>query len=468
MPALRFESWIDRYVTRVRVGEFLRRCAETLAAFLFLFGGMVLVVKLLVPQAWPHVLWGAWGAIPALGLAWWWGRQNQCSRVESIARLDSSLNTGGLLMALSELPDAEWQARLPQYEAAWKEALPRLRPRRFASYLAMPLLFAVGACFVPLREASTAPLMHNSTARQAAQELEELLASLDENKTLEEEEKQQLKEEVEKLAEEARDTPLTHEKWETVDALRERMKIRLESAALTSAQAREAAALLAEAGMGDAPALSLERTEQLEKSLGEALQKLSQRGSLAGAPQELRDALQRLGKSGKFQLPQDAQERQEFLDKLQEHLERENQKLAELRKKCAGCKPCEGEGEGQCLGQCEGQGNRPGKGGVTRGRGDAEMTWGEESDKQGTKFKEVILPRGVLDQPNDDLIGIQKTAPNEEAVESAPRSAKRLHDPAAGQATWNRKLNPRHRNAVRQYFESKPEQGTTQSPNDTN
>jgi hypothetical protein len=264
MSRSRVESWVDRYVARIRIGEFLRRGAETLAAFLFLYGGVVLVVKLLIPQAWPHVLWGAIGAAPTLGLAWWWAQRNQSSRMESIARLDSTLNTGGLLMTLAELPDAEWSARLPQYDEAWKEAMPRFRPRRFAGYLALPLLFAVGACFMPLREAATAATIHNSTARQATQELEELLASLDEHKTLDEQEKEQLKEEVEKLAEETRESPLTHEKWETVDALRERMKIRLESAAMTSAQAREAAAMLAEGGAGDAPELSLERVEQLE------------------------------------------------------------------------------------------------------------------------------------------------------------------------------------------------------------
>jgi hypothetical protein len=453
MSRSRVESWVDRYVARIRIGEFLRRGAETLAAFLFLYGGVVLVVKLLIPQAWPHVLWGAIGAAPTLGLAWWWAQRNQSSRMESIARLDSTLNTGGLLMTLAELPDAEWSARLPQYDEAWKEAMPRFRPRRFAGYLALPLLFAVGACFMPLREAATAATIHNSTARQATQELEELLASLDEHKTLDEQEKEQLKEEVEKLAEETRESPLTHEKWETVDALRERMKIRLESAAMTSAQAREAAAMLAEGGAGDAPELSLERVEQLEQNLGAALQKLGQRGSLSGAPESLRDALQRASKSGQFRLPSDPSERQKFLEDLQDYLDQEQKKLSELRKKCAGCKPC--EGNGQCEGQCEGEGNRPGRGGVTRGRGDAELTWGDESDKQGTKFKEVVLPRGVLDQPGDDLIGIQKTAPNEEAVAEAPRAAKRLMDPAAGEATWNRKLNPRHRNAVRKYFEDR-------------
>src|SRR6266550_8289550 len=72
-PAL--DRWIDRYVARIRLGEFLQRAAETGAAFLFAFGATVLVVKLLIPQAWPNVLWGGLGLIPALGLAWWLSRR---------------------------------------------------------------------------------------------------------------------------------------------------------------------------------------------------------------------------------------------------------------------------------------------------------------------------------------------------------------------------------------------------------
>lgn len=90
---------------------------------------------------------------------------------------------------------------------------------------------------------------------------------------------------------------------------------------------------------------------------------------------------------------------------------------------------------------------------MTRGRGDADLTWGDESDKEGTKFKEVVLPKGFLDQPKDDLVGIQRTAPNEESPAAASRSARRDFDPSAGNATWNRKLNPRHRNVVRKFFD---------------
>jgi hypothetical protein len=83
------------------------------------------------------------------------------------------------------------------------------------------------------------------------------------------------------------------------------------------------------------------------------------------------------------------------------------------------------------------------------------LTWGDEADKQGTRFKEVVLPKGILDQPRDEVVAVEKSAPNEEAAAEAPRSARREDEAAAGKATWNRKLNPRHRNAVRKYFDAK-------------
>jgi hypothetical protein len=454
-----FDRWIDRYVARIRVGEFLHRAAETGAAFLFAFGATILIVKLAFPKAWPNVLWAGLGVIPALGLAWWLSGRSLRGRWESVARLDSALHSGGLLMMLSELPSEhltgdQWTKALPQVEQAWMQAIPRVRPKRFASFLSLPLVFAVGACFVPLREGTSGFILRNTVGQQAAHELEALLNSIEKEQVLDEEEKQQLKEEIEKIAEETRETPLTHEKWETVDALRERMKIRLESAAMIALTASDAAALLS-ANAGDAE-LSLERVELLEKDLGEALQKLANKGVFKGAPEELQEQLARLLKNGKLRLPQQGAERQELLDELREFLDEENRKLSELREKCSNCKG-DGEGEGECEGgQCQANaGNRPGRGGVTRGRGDAELTWGDEADKQGTKFKEVVLPKGMLDQPKDDIVAIQKTAPNEEAADSAPRSAPRDDEAAAGQATWNRKLNPRHRSAVRKYFDSK-------------
>src|SRR5579863_7828964 len=98
---------IDRYIYRIRQGEFLRRAADTGAGFLFAFGAVVLTVKLLIPAAWPNVLWGGLTLIPVWGAAWWMARQTPLTRCEAVARLDSTLGSGGLLMMLSELPDEE-------------------------------------------------------------------------------------------------------------------------------------------------------------------------------------------------------------------------------------------------------------------------------------------------------------------------------------------------------------------------
>src|SRR5690606_17348178 len=139
----------------------------------------------------------------------------------------------------------------PQMELMWRQAVPKLRPKRFASYLTLPLVFAIGACFVPLREASTAPALRNTVSREATEQLEELLQSLDEAEVLEEEEQEKLKDEINKLAEETRHTPLTHEKWETVDALREQMRARVETLAATFDKLGESVGALARAERGE-------------------------------------------------------------------------------------------------------------------------------------------------------------------------------------------------------------------------
>src|SRR5204862_7898819 len=119
-----------------------------------------------------------------------------------------------------------------------------------------------------------------------------------------------------------RETPLRHEKWETVDALRERMNVRIESAAMLSAQATSAAALLSESKSADpAGELSAERNEGLENDLGDSVQKVMQKGAVSNAPQGLQEQLARLTKNGKLRLPREAGQRQEVLDQLREFLE---------------------------------------------------------------------------------------------------------------------------------------------------
>ena len=451
------DHWIDRHLRRLRFGQFLQRAVEWSTVYLFCFGTIVLVVKLTTPALWPHVLWVALGALPVMLLAWWTSRTGQFTRGESVALLDRSLRAGGLLMTLTEAPDEDWETHLPQVEQRWRESLPRIRPKRFAGSLAMPLLFTIGACFVPLREISANPIVKNTAGQQATSELENMLEALEEAEVLDEQEEQTLRDAIEKLQQETEEAPLTHEKWETVDALEQRMRMQLEEASVGIAQAAQAAAILASAANGENGELSAERLAELEEDLIETLRKMSENGSLSAGAGKMglsKNDLQRLMKSGQLQLPEDAAEREEILNELSDFLQQEADKLSELRSECEGgqCQNCGNDCEG---GQCEAcNGNKPGRGGISRGRGDAEMAWGDESDDAGILFKETVLPPGMQEDPKDDVIGITRSEPEVDPATSAPRKAARANDPAAGRETWNRKLRPRHRGAVRKFFDS--------------
>lgn len=449
-----FDRWTRKYLNRLLFGQFLKTAAEWLGAFLLAFGTIVLLVKLMVPSLWPNVLWLGLASIPLTIAAWQFAMRDRFTASESVAYLDQKLRAGGLLMSLSETPDEHWQQKLPQLESQWAQSLPRFRPSRFARIVGIPLLFCVACGFVPLREKSLVEELTSETvAEQNVEELKALMEKLEEEQILEEEEKEQFAEELDRLLEEKND-PLTHEKWETVDALREKMQLRLDQSSMTLSKASSAAQTLSQAGDGDG--LTPEQIQALTDQIAEGLQRLSEKGSLgsksaSSLSPEMRERLNQMMANGQLTLPSDPAERQQMLDELQEMLNKECRKLSELRSQCQGGK-CQG---GLCPGdgQCEG-GNIPGKGGVTRGRADADLNYGHETDEQGIKFKETVLPKGFLDDPSEEVLRLSFSPPEVDVAESAPRSAARESDPSTGRATWNRKLSPRHRDVVKDYFNS--------------
>lgn len=462
--------WIRRFQSRILIGEFLQRAANALAVFLFVFGTIVLAVRLAAPWMWPHVLWLALGAVPVSIGVWCVAQRQQQSRRETLAMLDQRLNAGGLLMTLDERPDQEWSEQLPQLQSLWRNAIPRVAPKRFASYIATPLLFSVAACFVPLREVQATQVAPQAVAQSATQQLDELKESLAKEELLEEEEQKQIEDAVEKLQNESSQTPLTHENWETVDALREKMQLRVDEATARTSKSMEALEQLTSANEGENQSLTAEEREQLEKDAEEAIEEFVKKNQAEkkvgagkqGKPQSaLAEKLQKLMKNGRAKLPGDPQERKELLEQLKQELEKEKQKLSELRSKCKSCGKCNGAGEKE--GECEGEGQcqtsansqRPGKGGINRGRGDAEMTWGDEASDKGVQFKEIALPPGFSDNPKDEIAEIKFIAPNDEPAAAVTKGTARSMDASSGDASWNRRLSPRHRNVVRKYFDGK-------------
>ncbi|MBD3674070.1 MAG: hypothetical protein HUJ26_11155 [Planctomycetaceae bacterium] len=454
-----FDRWTRKYLHRLLFGQFLKTAAEWLGAFLLSFGTIVLLVKLTIPSMWPHVLWLGLAAIPVAIGAWKFSMRDAFTKGESVAYLDQKLKAGGLLMSLSEAPDEEWARKLPQMESQWSQSLPKFYPVRFAKTVGIPLLFCIACGFVPLREIPLLEeLAQESVAEANVEDLKAIMEQLEEEQILEEEEKEQIAQEIEQLLEE-KNQPLTHEKWETVDALRQKMQMRIDQSTMSMAKAASAAETLSQAG--DLDNLTEEQIKQLTEQLSSGLQRLSEKGNpgskTAGTlSPEMQERLKQMMANGQLSLPKDPAERQKLLNELKEALQQESQRLVELRQKCQ---------NGQCPGgQCEGNqmgqgnklanGNKPGKGGVNRGRGDADLNYGHETDEQGIKFKETVLPKGYLDDPSEEVLRVTFSPPEVDVADSAPKSAARKSDASTGQATWNRKLSPKHRGVVKEYFNS--------------
>lgn len=96
-------------------------------------------------------------------------------------------------------------------------------------------------------------------------------------------------------------------------------------------------------------------------------------------------------------------------------------------------------------------GNNPGQGGVSRGRGDAEMTWGEETPGETDPFESKTLPDArYADPEHTGIVGIGAAAPPVDPQAEAPGSG--AIEASGGQSAWRRRLAPQHRDAVRTWF----------------
>lgn len=450
------DRWIDRCRSRLRFGEFLRSAADWLAVYLFVFGAAILLIKLVVPEFWPRAIWLCIGSVPVALAAWSVSGRRQFGRRDSIALLDSRLEAGGLLMTLSEAPDSEWEHQLPHLEAKWTASLPGLRPVRFVRQISPAMVFVAIACLIPPREVEARAELQSTAGRQAAQHLHELLSELADSEIVNNEERQDLQEEIDKLLNETKDTPLTHAKWETVDALQDRMRLRLEESAGDVARLQATLGVLQDAGIDEQLRMPPESQMQLEEEISRTIRKMMQRGAFDDAPQSLQKELQQLTKSGQFKMPTKQNDRQKLLGELSRALARESERLSELRSKCEAGQchnPGNGDRSSGPASSRPGAGGSPGRGGIGQGGDDASLTWGDESSEHGIRFKATVLPPGSPDQVRDQVVGVSGSAPKVEAGNPGTRQSPREATAASGSETWNRSVRPRHRSVVRRYFD---------------
>jgi len=450
----------------------IRKAAFLSCGWLFIFGAGILIFRAteLLPRN--QCLWGLTGLLALLPVSFALERRRFPSLASVRALLDARNECGGLLMAEQEVEVHSWAARLPQDVARPKVRWQSGRP---LAYLAAACLFALFAFLVPIRYL-VPRLAQPLDVGSKVEELKSTVELLKEEAFLEENRAQELQEQIEKLSQEASgDAPV--KTWEALDHIAEAMSEAAKKAA------EETMAKAESLGKAEGLADALSRVQEGQASpelLAAAVREL---GALAESqtlattlaqklPPELQEAL-RAGKLSPEQLKELAKRlgqcKGDALAKLGRlcNAKLMDAKLLEACKKGGMCDSaalaallCE---KGQCMsigelmaccagmaGQCDS--GLPGRGGISRGRGDAPMTWSDPTSAEGAKFKEEALPPAALaDLRESQLVGVTVTAPQ---TATEPGTAQSGALTAGGAADAHSQLVlPHHRGAVKRYFQ---------------
>lgn len=434
------DAALRRLGRRLALGLYLDVWPNWAAGGLVLAGAVTVVCRVFFPGASPFVPW-LWlvpivAAAPACLIAW-----RRAYRAADVVALADSLTGGsGTLVAMFETGDAAWRdSRL--VAAVSTVRLPRLRPWRRMAVLLPAAAFMAAAFWTPQR---VPPGPATPLANEIASRLEATLAELKQEQLVTPAEEQRLDEEIERLRRSA-ERRVDAGSWEAADALRDRMAAGVAEKQNALEWAEETLARYEAASKG-AAAGDRAAAGALAAELTKAIEQLSKQGLLRGAP----EAVQQLLRGGK--LPSDAASLKALMASLSTHLRDAKGKVAGLSQMGKAPGRLDPSEFPLASGPEPNTTGRPGNGDVTRGRGDAALTWGKESAPLD-RFKDSPLPPGTP-RSADDWAPIVELpgAPDADPVLSSA-SAARAYDAVAGQRAWRRSLSPRHQSAVKKYFE---------------
>jgi hypothetical protein len=443
---------LHRLSRRLALGLFLDIWPGWALGSLLIGGSAALLCRLFLPDAARWLPW-CWLAplisvVPAVVQTW-----RRAYTPTQVATLADVLSGGaGLLLSSTERQAEAWH-QAPALVRARAMTLPPLRFWPRLRLILPGVLFLAIALLLPQRVS-----VDGGRADLGTHVVEDLATTVEELKAqalLTPEEEQRLEDEIEAIRKDAEDR-VDAAAWEAADAMRERMTADLAKKLDAAQWAEESLSRYAAAASGGAaPGGSPPDAGELHA----ALKALEQSGLLANAPEELRQLA-----SGGARLPIDPAALRRLQEALAAHLGSRTARLARGFGEGRGGRfdpgefpLAEGDGRGgrDGRGRGDGTGDRPGPGGVTRGRADAALTWGQET-QPFDRFRARALPPGFARSPDDFAPGVELPGAPDVSPDARRGGASRSYDATAGQEAWRRTLAPRHQSAVRKYFEVRP------------
>ena len=92
--------------------------------------------------------------------------------------------------------------------------------------------------------------------------------------------------------------------------------------------------------------------------------------------------------------------------------------------------------------------------GIRRGPGDAPMTWSDSTTEEGAKFKAEALPLSDIASLEDsEIVGLSIGTPSVNTSSDPSQSGRLSGATAGGGSSFNQTVLPRHKEAVKRYFE---------------
>ena len=471
---------VSRFQHKLLLLLSLRGLVAFATAWIFAWGTIALILRVLTSVPRSHMLIAFSGLVPVTLIGVLLELRRMPPRHQLIAMLDGMTSSGGLLMASENADVAAWQDRfagLAVPDVTWQS-------RKGLGILLISAAFGSAVILVPDKYTHINSAMPLEVGRIVSQ-IEAKIEVLETEKVIDSAKATELQRELERVKAEAAgyDPAKT---WETLDHLNnltsEEARKAAEDALAKStelAAAERAAEALADLSAGNK--IDPQASSALMRELGAMMQAagLSEFSDKfdakalgldpAAAEQLLAAAL-----TGNMS-PDQLRQLSELLKNMRAGSLSTVANLKDLKLvdpkdpqscKGGGTNACDSaalvaflsENGGNCslADALDNSAGAPGSGGVNRGRGDAPLTWTDPSNDANVGFKEKTLPMSKLpDLKKSPLVGVSVAAPQATDSEE-PAASGGLASSTKGPGSANMTVMlPRHRSAVKQYFERK-------------
>lgn len=449
----------------------LRECMLWSFAWIMLWALAVVVARAAWKVDQSILIWGALGLVVALavGLYRTVGQLPKPNAVRAL--LDRHGRQGGLLMSAGDADIGQWSNRISNVP------LPTLRWRlgRQVALTAMSLAFLAAAFLAPDRSLS----LGRDSELQIGGEMKKLgekLQILKQERIIESEKAEALEKNLAQVREEAR----SNDPAKTMEAM-DHLENTLKQEAREAAESAVKQAIAAERMDKLASALQTAEPQMDTKQFAEAMKELAEMAEKAAAENEMLEQMLDEGLGGEFdnadwQNNLSPEQLDALRDALRQCKDCQIGQIArlidaelidgELLRDCEGggefdedallealllCKDGEELGDLLALLNC---GGLPGQGGISRGRGDAAMSWKNGTEKNGATFKEKALPPAALSSLKESkLSGVSLGSPTAKEVSGGSTGGALSGAHAGGGEAHSQIILPEHKKTVQRYFD---------------